>query len=56
LISKDKIAVFPYPRPGVEESEKEWSVKFENRNFVKVKMEVEQYWKNKDYVYIGSGI
>lgn len=56
LISKNKIAVFPYPRPGVEKSEKEWSVKFENRDFVKVKMEVKQYWKNKDYVYIGSGI
>jgi hypothetical protein len=56
LQTKGEIEVFHYPRVGVTEVGKEWTVKFENRDYLNMKMQVEPYKGNPEYVYLGSGI
>ena len=56
LVRKGKISMFHYPTVGVLNSEKDWIVKFENKEHANIKMQVERYEGDREYVYIGSSI
>ena len=56
LIRKDDISKFDYPRIGIKAGEEDWLIKFENKDYIRIKMTVDPYEKNQNYVYLGSGI
>ena len=56
LIRKDDISKFDYPGIGIKAGEEDWLIKFENRDYITIKITVNPYEKNQNYVYLGSGI
>jgi hypothetical protein len=56
LINKHDIKKYSYPKIGVSPGKDEWLIKLQKGDFYKRKMSIKPYKKNKNYIYLGSGI